>query len=137
MTERDAVPFEWAMRRSSIEPMRASLAEAGAALEEEPARFVPPEGLEEEYTHPAFEPILVIAGAMSIGFLADRIVRAVKDMKRGGLIIDARGESLSIIESQSLDRGSVLVFTADGERLLDSSKPVELADALRALGPTG
>lgn len=137
MTQQDIVSFEWAVSESELDAQRQALLDAGAELADETYPFKPPDYLAEEYLHAAFEPMLVLVGALAIGFLADRVVRVIKDIKKGGLIIDSRGEKLAIFENSALDRGTVLVFSNAGVKQFDSSKPVDIVGAIKALKPGG
>src|SRR4051794_31971977 len=135
MSHQDAVSFDWAVGESNLEALRRDLLDAGAELHQTAYPFQPPAELAEEYRHPAFEPMLVLAGALAVGFLADRVIRCLKLLKRGGLIIDARQDKLVIMENTTLEPGVAVVIGRDGTQMFDSSKPVELAKAFQNRTP--
>jgi hypothetical protein len=124
------------MRRSQLETQRNALLESGAELEPEDKPFEPPEEDKDVYADPAFEPMLIIAGAVAIAYLAERIAEVIKDHRHGGLIVDARAPGKVIIrEHPGLKRGTALTLLPNGrEAEFDSTSRSDLSAVITALG---
>lgn len=129
------VSFELILPTSELEVQHTAL-QSGGAETADPVEYKPtPEELD-EYSHAAFEPMLLLAGAVALGFLVERIVDAVKNARHGGLIIDRTGESIRIIESSALRRGTMLVLGPKGEREFDlSTPPIDIVGAIKGIVP--
>ena len=72
--------------------------------------------------------LLIIAGAVSVGYLVRRIVSAAKDAKYGGMAIMCENGESKIVKDHSLERGKVLVVPCPPEKayVLDASDDKEL-----------
>ena len=128
------VNFEWAVRRSELEETSNGLLAKGALLESEARSFVPPTIEQDDYSHSAFEPMLVIVGVVAVSFLIERIVNIIKDVKHSGLIIDARSDTLIVREQPSLNRGTAIVLLPDGKvEEVDGSSQIDIASVLSEL----
>lgn len=79
---------------------------------------------------PAFaEPttLIILAAAAAVAFLADRILKFIKDARHNGLIVDCRPDgSLDIREDPSVDRGRVLVLCPPPRQVLNVSTNSEI-----------
>lgn len=65
-----------------------------------------------------FEPLTVLTVVVSVAFLADRISRLVQRHKGvGGVVIDARGERPTLIETKALDPGEIVVIGPNGPQV--------------------
>lgn len=116
--------FTWAVSSSQWEPLFAELSADGADLQAHPRPFEPPPQEKPAYAQAAFEPLTVIAGAMGLMLLIERVAAFVKDLRHDGLIIDVRRDPIDIRPHPSLDRGVVLVVTDHGvEHFVASSHP--------------
>ena len=129
----DQVSFNWAVGASQREFLATDLTSQGAALADEPRRFEPPAKDKAAYAQAAFEPLTVIAGAMGLMMLIERVAAFVKDLRHDGLIVDVRHDPIDIRPHPSLDRGQVLVVTDDGVEHFDASRHADLVAPLTAL----
>ncbi len=129
------VEFSWLVRKGEEGEIRATLSEKEANLEQETRPFTPPDDQKAEYVDAAFEPLVVLVGAVALGYLAQVTMKLIKDAKHGGLIIDTRGEVLEIREHPALDQGTVLTVGKDGNNklLLEPSAAKVIVEAIAAL----
>lgn len=105
----DAIAFSWRLRQG------ASLADARKIvleIDEDPRSSAAL--LDTGKAVFAETATLIISGTASAGYLASQIQNVVCRGRKRGLVIDARGDSLSIVEVPDLPGGTVIAFTADG-----------------------
>jgi hypothetical protein len=132
MPEKDQVRFQWVVGNSDLDAYRAELLSLGAELEEvQPFEYSSDEN--KEHKALAIEPMFILAGVLSFGFLVELTMRVVRNLKYNGIIIDARGEELIIREHPALDQGSVVVVGRDKAHKFDSEKFAEIKDTLKDL----
>lgn len=84
-----------------------------------------------------FSPLIIIVGVIAISYLADVIIKLIKDIQHSGLIAVAKenGE-LEIRENASLNRGEVLFVDAKGKASkfqFNDASTVDIMSALKAL----
>jgi hypothetical protein len=93
-----------------------------AALLDEPGgelRSIP------EFSEPIS--LIILAGAVGIAYLAERLVKFAKDLRHNGLIVDCGpGGKLRIHEDPSVDRGQVLVLCPPPPRVIKVAANSEL-----------
>jgi hypothetical protein len=77
----------------------------------------------------AFLPIIV--GAIAVVGLAKAIKSFIDDMKTG-VVIDNRGEKVTITKDKTLGRGNVVLINKDGSLRLDNPDADKLSDIVRA-----
>jgi hypothetical protein len=106
--------------------MQQALRENEATLDSETRPFEPPEEEAVDYTVAAFEPLIIIAGAAALGYLARAIAGAIKDAKHGGAVADLRDGKLNIRSSPAIPGGTVVVVTDDNVLSLSSPPPQQL-----------
>jgi len=133
MSEDQLVHFKWIAFASEAPALQTALADGGANLE--PPTPYKPSGEElDEFAHAGFEPLTLLAGAVAIGFLIDRAVIAIKDLKHGGLVVEQTADGLKLHETSALPRGVALFVGPNGTERFDSSKPgVNIVDAMKSL----
>jgi hypothetical protein len=132
MSEDQLVHFEWIAFTSEAPALQTALADGGADLQP-PTAFKPTGEEQDEYAHAGSDPLTLLAGAVAIGFLVDRIVIAINDLKHGGLVVEQTDEGLKLHETSALPRGVALCMGPNGAERVDSSKPgVNIVDAIRA-----
>lgn len=116
MPNNDQVHFQWILNTSKVDQYRDELLADGAILEEDrPFDPTKVEGMG-EYIFPEFEPLIIISGILTLIAIVRKVVRLVKDKKRGGVIIDARKDLILIIEERALERGEIVVIGTDGKK---------------------
>ena len=68
--------------------------------------------------------------------LARSLIAVVKDYRHGGLIVDVRGDNLEIKDLASLDRGTILVVSSEGEKIFRPESDFDLNAFLKSLKKT-
>jgi hypothetical protein len=83
----------------------------------------------------AFEPFVVIAGAMGAVALLRRINSLWRDISsKGGGIVDARGGKLRLLRLPDVERGKVTIITDDGTSVHECTSDRAFSDVVeRAL----
>lgn len=127
------IGFEWGAPRSLIPQLRDDLASSGARLEDDSKPFKPPADEEADYAAAAFEPLLLIAGAIAIGYLADKIVTAVRNARHGGAVIDVRQNQVAIHANPAVPPGTLVVVNASGVQAIQKPE----SDTLTSILATG
>ncbi len=109
------------------EAMASELADVGAQLRPSRLPFTPPQEEVRDFANAAFEPLLVVAGAIAIGSLLDRIVAAVHNLRHGGAVVDIRGDKLHIHTNPVLPPGMVVGVTDEGIQVIEKAERAPLA----------
>ncbi|MDR4469807.1 MAG: hypothetical protein MRJ68_16175 [Nitrospira sp.] len=104
-----AVQFEWESRNSALlndqrNFLTARGGQVGPVWEKDP-----------DTKNPLAILLYVTVGVAGRSALADAIVKTLKDAQHGGLIVDMQRPTIKIIESQSVERGQVLVRMPNGD----------------------
>jgi hypothetical protein len=74
--------------------------------------------------------IPIILGAIAVIGLAKAIKSFIDDMKVG-MVIDARGEKVTVTKDNSLGRGTVLLINKDGSLRLENPDSEKLSDLIK------
>ncbi len=118
MEEQTNFRVSWVVPETALSTTISEIEQSGGTISGDAQPFVPPTDELEDYQDAQFDPLLVVASAVALGFLLQRISNIWLDHKRpGGLIVDARAEELVVRPSPLLSRGSLLVITEDGANL--------------------
>ncbi len=132
----DNIEFEWVMFDSEVESELNALVNNGASIEKQPELYTPtdPEMID-EFSHAAFEPLMMLAGAVAAAFLIERVVFAAKNYKFGGVVVDVQNGGVEITPVRSFNAGTIVVRKPDGEVEIHASetKPIDIIGSIRAL----
>lgn len=126
------ISVQFVIEESSAAALVSDIKTTGGNLDADPVPFdVPPE-LIDDYGDAQFEPFLIVAAAVSIGFLIKRISDVILDHKmKGGYIVDARNHKLIVRRAPYLNpRGSIVLLTNKNEQFF---QPEDKDQALEAL----
>jgi hypothetical protein len=126
----DVVEFTWAAPESLTPHIAEDLSSEGAELAA-PARFVPPDDERADYETAAFEPLLLIAGAIAIGLLVDKIAAYVRQARHGGAIIDVRNGAVAVRANPAVPASMVIVVDDDGAHQLNEPSANQLEGFLK------
>ncbi len=123
--------FNWIVNSSKLTTLKVSLQEEGAIIKDDTQQYEPP-GIS------SFEPMLILGGIIALGSLVRIIIKAVKDIHHGGLIINMIKDPPEIKEEKALDRGTVVVIFPDGRVSYNESNyhdiPEHIFTLLKKLG---
>jgi hypothetical protein len=132
MNDSGAVEFHWLTTESVAPAVVAALTDAGVDLGSAKPGPVPAELLSDT-DDAAFEPLLLIAGAAAIAFLAQAVSRIVRDHRQGGVVIDTRGPALTIRGGvRGVDAGTVIVVDDGGSQMLNAPEEKLLHQILKS-----
>jgi hypothetical protein len=126
-----AVSFTWAVPKSQVTGVADSLRQAEAKLEPELQPFTPPKDEARDYIDAAFEPLLIIAGAVALGYLIDKVTTAVKDVRHGGAVVDVRQGRVDVRANPALPAKTLLVVDDTGVHQFDTEQSEEIGDVIR------
>jgi len=76
--------------------------------------FTPPREETDTYPDPGFAPLVIIVGAVVVGYVARLSFGLWGEYQYGGLIVDATKSPVEIREHRALARGHILVIKPDG-----------------------
>ncbi|MGR0220089.1 hypothetical protein [Agromyces sp. ZXT2-6] len=111
------IPFQWLVAESVAPEVVDALTSAGVALDDAEPRPAPAD-LASDTDDAGFEPLLLIAGAAAIAYLARAISGIVRDHRHGGVVIDRRGPKLTVRERvRGVNAGTVVVVGDDGAQV--------------------
>lgn len=119
----ERVSIRWTVHKDRLEPVKLDLKWRGK-IEPDLTSRRDTRGL------PIF---YILAGALGVAQLARSLIGVAKDYRHGGLMVDARGEDLVIQDLPSLDRGTILVVSKDGERIFRPESDFDMAVFLKSL----
>ena len=128
----DVVEFTWAVPASQARQTAHDLVSPEGSVSPDLTPFTPPPDEERDYGSAAFEPLLVISGAIALGYLIDKVVKAVRDVRHGGAIIDVREGHIDVRSTPALPADHIVVIDGQGVHQLDSSRPSEVKDLIQA-----
>ena len=126
--QEQAVTIEWYVPNEQSVDIQESLEFKGQAIPDESTR--------ENDRSPAL--IYILVGAVTLGTLAETLLKVYKDWKYGGIIVTKDKKGKLLIKSEpSLDRGTIIVDQGKEPKIIfkekDEPKYKELMDALSAL----
>ncbi len=125
------VSVEFVTEESVVPDYLSEIEQGGWQLEGQAEPYDIPADLLDDYGDAQFEPLMVIAAAVSIGFLLKRISDMWMDHTRlGGQVVDVRGEKIICRWAPYLDRGKLVLVTEEGARVFEKQDHDE---ALRVL----
>jgi hypothetical protein len=125
------ISLEWVVDESAVSDVVASVEEKGGRILASPEPFEPSEDDLYDMADSAFEPMMVVAVALSVGALIKVISEVTLAHKYpGGDVIDIRGGTLKRRSVPSLDKGSLVVVMETGT---EKFSPAKRADGLALL----
>ncbi len=93
-----------------------------------------PADLIEDYSDAQFEPLTIVAAAVSAAFLIKRISDVWLDHNRpGGQVVDARRGKLVVRVAPHLERGTLVVLTDQGKEVYSPDRSDAAAAVLEKL----
>lgn len=123
-TEIDQVQIRWRVPREEVEDLRERLAFEGETIPDE-TTIDGTRGL------PA---IYILVGAVALALLSSSLVDGYRDVKYGGIIIDARGEELLIKSEVSFPSDKIVIVAPDGElQVHQADDSVDFGELVRAV----
>lgn len=114
---RGCVDFHW-LAAGSVAPIVVdALTDAGVDLGSAEPGPVPAQFLSDT-EDAGFEPFLLIAGVAAVAHLARAVSRILRDLRQGGVVIDTRGQALTIRDGvRGVSAGTVVVNDAGSQML--------------------
>lgn len=130
MSENDSTRFEWLATESLAPTFVEELEASGIEVDRGALKPVPADRLPDT-DDPGFEPLLLIAGAASIAYLAKTISRIVRNHRHGGVVIDTRTAALTITDGvRGVDAGTIVVVAPEGSQVFQAPDEAGLLQAL-------
>ena len=127
----DHVTVEFVTQESDITEYITAVNDSGGQITEGEKPWDIPPDLLDDYADAQFEPMMVVAVAVSVGFLIKRVSDVWLDHKRaGGQIVDTRGKDISVRWASHLERGTLVLVSNDDTRVY---KPDNRDEALNVL----
>lgn len=107
--------FDVVVASAAADDLQQDVEAAEGQLREEPKPYVVPSHQLDLFGDQQFEPLLVLSISAGVGFLIDRVSRVYqRHTKKGGAILDATGDVPTLIETDVLDHGEILVINKAG-----------------------
>jgi hypothetical protein len=131
MPEDEVVRVRWTLQASQCKEQRQAITDAGGAIEDEKVFKPPPDELD-KYAHARFEPLMILTAVFSLAFLAERVVKVIKDYKHGGLVIDLTQEPWTMREEPALDRGEVYLVKPGAVERVAKAEVLDIVAAIKA-----
>jgi len=102
------------IQEGKVDQLLAEVNASGGHTDGAAKHYDPPSELADMFGDQQFEPLMIIAVTLSFGFLMKRVAQIYRDLSHPkGLLVDARVIPIQVIESQSLDRGDVVILRKD------------------------
>lgn len=132
--EIESIPVSWVVSENAVQETISEIEDSKGLVTASPVQFNPPPDELEDYHDAQFDPLLIIASAVGIGFLIKRISDIWLDHTRpGGQILDTRNKELVIRPAPHIPRDSLLVITNEKSELYLPGRKDEALAALTAL----
>lgn len=78
-------------------------------------------------------PLVVLVGVAVLPSLVDSVINFYRDLTQGGVIIDASGEEIEIVNNTGIPYGTILVRDSEGvevQSFRSTPKPADLSSAI-------
>ncbi len=98
----EAIPFRWEVPEAHKKLVEASLVYEGE-VEADKSKGV----------------VWIFVGLVLLPYLAQSVLKLIHQMKKGGIIIDARNSPVEIITDKSLPNGWIIVIQSDGKTVFE------------------
>lgn len=109
------VTVEFVTEESTADLYISGIKDSGGKLHGDAEPFNIPADLIDDYSDAQFEPLMLVAAAVAIGFIIKRVSDVWLDHTRpGGQVIDTRGDSVVIRVAPYLERGTLVLQTNEG-----------------------
>ena len=124
---KELLEVKWIVDESEVKGIVDSIVAEGGKMSAPPSSWRIPADLIDDYSDVQFEPLMMIAASMAVGFLVKKVSDVILDHKRpGGCIIDMRMEPLMIRPGPHLERGTLVVVGKDGAEVLRTKDKNEI-----------
>lgn len=128
------VSVAFVVKEGEAKSLVAEVIKAGGHTTDEPSLYDVPIEQAELFGDQQFEPLIIIAASLGIGFLINRIAKVWRAQKHpGGVIVDARVTPPILLETDALDHGEVLLIRKDGSESFYEDRKDEALETIRAL----
>jgi hypothetical protein len=132
MVNADSVSFEWMVTESVSGASVQALAASEIDVQPSDVRPVPAHLLP-DLEDAGFEPLMMIAAAAAIAYVAKAASRIARNHRQGGVVVDARGTTLKIREGvRGIDAGTLVVVSGDGTQVFKAEDEAGLLQALKS-----
>ena len=132
MNQHDVISANFVMEESSVSDYVTAVDKSGGKLAGPPGPYTIPAELLDDYSDAQFEPLMVVAATVAVGFLVKRISDVWLDHKRpGGQVVDTRGGQTVIRVAPYLERGTLVLQSDRGVQVF---RPEKHDEALPVLG---
>ena len=111
--------FQWRVPEVHFETVKNELQFEGVVTQEKDAKGVPL--------------VYIFIGAVLIPYLAKAILALRREIVRGGVVIDTRGDEIDIDTDKSLPGGVIVMVTPEGTQLYERDEIGNPADLVSAL----
>ncbi len=127
---------EFVIEESAVTDFLADVKQSSVQVEADPKAWdIPPELLD-EYGDAQMDPFMVVAVAMSVGFLIKRLADVW--WRAGGQVIDVRGRKVVVRRAPYLEPRTLVLVTEDGPKVFKGENRDEALEVLRKMvGPNG
>jgi hypothetical protein len=128
------VEFEWVVPESERDQQARDLEAAGGTVQDSNIAYQPLPDELEDYADAAFEPMIMIIGAVAAAYIVRQISRIWRDRNvQGGVVVDGRGGGLRIRRVPAFPAGRVVILHNGRTSVLDSDQEVEGIEELKML----
>jgi hypothetical protein len=128
------VVVTWVREENAMPAFRDEVTKEGGRVHGEPEAFQPPADEMDDYRDANFEPLMVLAATVAVGFLLKTLSNIWLEHKHtGGLIVDARGGALVMRPAAYLTRNTLVLLTDGGVQKWEPGEKNDALDGLRLL----
>jgi hypothetical protein len=122
---------EFVTEESTASDYVTEIEKSGGKLEDAVKPFNIPADLIDDYSDAQFEPLILVAAAVAVGFLIKRISDVWLDHTRpGGQVIDTQGNKIVVRVAPYLERGMLVLQSKEGVKVF---RPQDRDEALPLL----
>jgi hypothetical protein len=125
--EGGTVAVDFVVGESEAGSLSAAVAAGGGRLDGAPRPWDVPADLLDDYSDPQFEPLVLVAATVAVGFLVKRISDVYLDHARPGCVVDTRAGKVVVRAAPYLKRGTVVLQSEEGVQVF---QPDDRDDAL-------
>lgn len=120
------ISLEWVLPESQMDEELAALQRAGGTVQGKVRSYEPDDPDEVDDYDSQFDPMTVVAVAVGVGYLIEKVSNVwLKHKRAGGQIIDGRGGKLVVRRVPYTKHGTLVFMTDQGNQVFETSQEDE------------
>jgi hypothetical protein len=127
------VEFEWISAESLAADRVAEIEGAGGSVSDS-GQYLPRADEARDYASAGFEPLTLIAGAVTASYLLKAIDKVWRNRGAGGgVVVDTRAGKLRVRQVPTMKSGQLIVIEASGSKVFEEGEATEAGALMKSV----